>query len=531
MVLLADSGKAVSPEGWSRTRSASKHWVNDTGGGGRHEYRRRTQYRTHEPDAAAGETPRAGGPGVLERAAPASSTPERRRSPQPLSAVAHDERQRRDSNILQRSPEGASCPGAVRRVRGGQKRGDRLGARREADGLRQPRRHQDATCVHPGTALKAADGPWQDIDTTIVADTRHPGVLRNRANAWTVRFAALPEGVTVETEEGQFNLSPSGTRRVKPTVEASDTVIYRDAWPGADLRYRVFAGEVKEDIVLRRRPDRTSFSFATGGRRFERDKDGSGGLVPGGARSLKVAPPEVLDRDGRPLPEARPTLEVGETDNGSSILVGVDREWVENLRAEQFPISVDPTFVVGSNVVGAYKSDGYSCSACGLRVGNSRDRQPNGSVADRVWRSVAYFDYSALYGKRIRSAAVSVGNRVTGTANAYPFYVFGATAWGFGGYGQFLGYTYAGNDGTVSSPELTSTYDTWAQQRQAGALMLVGYEAAGLYTYKQFHAYVLSLTWDNGDPLATSTPSPPPPPARSGSRAGRSTPTPRPRSR
>ena len=129
-----------------------------------------------------------------------------------------------------------------------------------------------------------AGGRWQDIDNSVVADPAQPGTLRSRANSWTARFAPLPEGITVDTEEGPFQLSPRGAAAVAPEVEPSgDAVIYRQAWPGVDLRYQVTPSQVKEDLIFHARPDRSSFSFATGGRSFAPDTEHPGGLVPVGA--------------------------------------------------------------------------------------------------------------------------------------------------------------------------------------------------------------------------------------------------------
>lgn len=352
--------------------------------------------------------------------------------------------------------------------------------------------------------FKDPKGAWADIDNTLVGDDSRPGVLRNRANAWTVRFAPLPAGMTVETNDATVELSPKGAAQVAPEVEpGGNAVIYRDAWPGVDLRYQVLGGEVKEDVIIRRQPGRASFSFTTKGQGFEADRDSPGGLAPVGGRGVRLAPPEVIDRDGKPVEAARPSLVKAGQGSTSEAHLSVDPRWLKSLPPEAFPISLDPSVQIGIRADRAYKSDGYSCM-CWHRVGNSRD---NG---DRYWRTVAYFGYESLYGKRILDASVSEWNRAAGTANGYPFHVFHATAWGFNGVGQYFGSTTAGNDARVGSGAMTAAYDSWAQQGVGAALMLVGHEAGGLYTYKQFNAFALSLTYDNMPTVATPVaPSPP----------------------
>ena len=97
-----------------------------------------------------------------------------------------------------------------------------------------------------------------------------------------------------------------------------------------------------------------------------------------------------------------------------------------------------------------------------------------------------------------------MGNRVAGTANAYPFHVFAANGWHFNGAGQYLGSNnYVGNDGWVSSEAMRAFYDGLTQSRTWGVpLMFVGHEQSALYTYKQLNYFALYLTYPNRPPNA-----------------------------
>lgn len=202
---------------------------------------------------------------------------------------------------------------------------------------------------------------------------------------------------------------------------------------------------------------------------------------------------------------ARPSITPIGSGAGAGLRLSVDPAWLETLRPDAFPISLDPTFVMGSVATGAYKSDGFACGGCGNRVGNSRDVQPGGWVADRYWRSVNLFDYSPVFGQPIQAASVYVGWRAAGTANAYPFHLFHATNWGFHSLGQYFASNYyVGNDGWVGSEALRAAYDYWARNRIGGqALTFAGHEVGGLYTYKQFNYFTLSLTYWDGNPFGS----------------------------
>jgi len=95
---------------------------------------------------------------------------------------------------------------------------------------------------------------WEDIDNHIVAEAGRSGVLRNKANGFAVRFAPAGSGLSIEDDGTSFTMAPQGANRrsVTPSVGTDGlTVLYRDVWPGVDLRYQVEADHVKEEIVVR----------------------------------------------------------------------------------------------------------------------------------------------------------------------------------------------------------------------------------------------------------------------------------------
>lgn len=59
---------------------------------------------------------------------------------------------------------------------------------------------------------------WLDLDNAVVSDPDRPGGLRNKANAWVVRFVPLLAGVTLKTPRAR-PLSLRGATSVAPVVE------------------------------------------------------------------------------------------------------------------------------------------------------------------------------------------------------------------------------------------------------------------------------------------------------------------------
>src|SRR5688500_626164 len=179
---------------------------------------------------------------------------------------------------------------------------------------------------------------WAPINATLVADVAGSGsgVVRTVANSWTAAFA--PDGVRVRDGEHELALLPvDGTAQTPRVGVDGSSVTYDEVWPGVDLRYRVLADELKEEIVLTRRPDANAFAFATS-TAFEADPDAPGGLRPVGplASAWRVPPPEVLDAGGMPVDGAvaqfTATAAAG-ADAGAEVVVTVDPAWLDSLGA------------------------------------------------------------------------------------------------------------------------------------------------------------------------------------------------------
>ncbi len=355
-----------------------------------------------------------------------------------------------------------------------------------------------------------------EIDTRVVADPANPGTFRSAANSWSVSFAPLGAGgVRVVTAKGTLGFSPEGTGAVAPVVgtgaEAS-TVTYPEVWPGADLRYRVEADRLKEDIVIRRPGVAATYAFSVEGASLEA-KPGAppGALVPDGALGAEVslAPPEVQAEDGRPRDLARPTQVAAPAPGGSRVVVGVDPAWLAGLAPSEYPVSVDPTVIVGAGAADwrSWKSDGYSCGpgVCAARVGNSRS-----SNYDTYYRSTIRFSYEAYLNQGARALRANLHlNRVGGTANGQWTAAYWADNWGYNQGrpctwdGQFCG------SGTtvwdVGDLDVTELYDFWLSYNlSGGSIFMQGAEDPWAYTFKDYAAY-LDLTLDRPAPTATHT--------------------------
>lgn len=346
-------------------------------------------------------------------------------------------------------------------------------------------------------------GKWEPVDTSLV---RVGASFVSKANSWTVTFGPLATGITIVDSDkaGTITAVPVGASPALPEADGDSVVIYRDAWPNVDLRYTVFSDMVKEDIIVRAPQARTDFSFLITGASLEADQDSPGGYVFGGALGRwRVAPPEVRDNQRVPLPQATSGVHfnLSALDAVSTLKVGVTPAWLESLPSTAYPITIDPTFIVGSSQTIAYYGPGGSC-ACGVRVGGP----------DNVssWRTIAYFPYDQVYWKEIQGANVRVWQKYTGVN--YGVIVNEATAWDWPSLGDQLAHN-AWNDSTqqyfFETAALRDKYQSRVRPPSGGMPVKFRSDAEThpVNTFGEFWAHELTLYWNDWEPTVSGTPS------------------------
>lgn len=306
---------------------------------------------------------------------------------------------------------------------------------------------------------------------------------------------------------GAIEFTPRGAAAVNPVLDSDGvSVTYPNVWANVDLRYTVTNAGVTESLLLKSAAAASSFGFqARTGSLAQVLGSGSavnaapafsaaanGRLVPVGALSgaLSILPAAVVDNHGAELDGTGAVTAVAP----GLVTLGVDSGWLSSQPASSFPINLDPTISEGQQTAYAYKSDGYSCTNCGIEVGNSR-----GGGLDTYWRSVTSFDLSALNGKQILSDALEA-TLSTGTANAYTVNMYHASANSYAGAdsGTILATGQPGAAGTLSDNggNLTSYLQSVADTSgNYGSFGFTGQESPGAYTY-QYYSMTMFVTYN-----------------------------------
>ncbi|MER8070705.1 DNRLRE domain-containing protein [Streptomyces sp. NPDC094034] len=197
---------------------------------------------------------------------------------------------------------------------------------------------------------------WKDIDPTVRPSSVAGFPFANTSNAARtsfgsdagrlLRFEAEGHTVTLGLKGGAGKLSPEA---------AGDTVTYKNVVAGADLSYQVGPGQVKENIVLDRKPSGpVSFTFTldAGGLAPKANKDGSISFYGEGADPVLVIPAAFMTDAKKNAASAygtgyssAVTQKLAKSGQDWTLTVTPDAKWLA-APERQYPVVIDPTISI-----------------------------------------------------------------------------------------------------------------------------------------------------------------------------------------
>ncbi|GAA2121177.1 DNRLRE domain-containing protein [Streptomyces synnematoformans] len=287
------------------------------------------------------------------------------------------------------------------------------------------------------TSYETRGGSWKPIDTAVTKTGAEGYAYANTTNLARSYFGDTPGRLLkVEGELGQsvtFGLK-GVDGALKPRVE-KDTVTYEDAVGGADLSYRVGAGEVKEDIVLAERPEgAVSFTFTmevTDGLTPKARQDGSVAFFHETRRAPVVVIPAPFMTDAAkdassPYGRAwspKVTQELSRDGRGWELTITPDARWLAADERE-YPVKIDPTITIApsaaesqdvmvlSDQPGVNFASAWNMSVGTTETGVARslikfplDEIPAGVTVDAARLSLYYDQAHTTGGKKVKIQA------------------------------------------------------------------------------------------------------------------------------
>lgn len=334
-------------------------------------------------------------------------------------------------------------------------------------------------------------GAWKPLDNTLHAAPT--GGYANASGPVHLNFASSGEAKQlVELTEGDNAVSfgLNGAVASKATV-AGDSITYPGALAGADLRYQVLDGRVKETLILDQAPNGDGsvvydFPLELSGLTPRVNKDGSIELVDAKGAVDFTVPIGIAVDSASPVPGFASTSQVGvklqgDAQSGWTIELQPDTDWLRSPE-RKYPVYVDPsyTWTAGSGQAGSGGDDANITNAAPTTNYNGAGQWTGTYYVDAVGTlfgynldSVAHYDLSWLAGRSV-SAATWYG-WVLG-ASSYPASYRirpAASAWTESGVTWntqptvIAGYSVTGT-ATVASSWVNKSITSWVQNWAGG---------------------------------------------------------------
>lgn len=204
------------------------------------------------------------------------------------------------------------------------------------------------------------NGKWREIDTAVTPSGRDGFAYGSTGNRFGTFFGTRSDRlVRFELGDRFVTVGLLGERRELNPLVDGDTVTYEDVFGSADLRYRVTAEGLKEEIVLDKAPESAefSFTFTLGGVTAETLNDGSIGFFDNDDDSVPlftIPRPFMYDSaedegsaTGRGWSDAV-DLAVDQHGSETVVTLAADEEWLSD-EDRVYPAMVDPTIELVPN--------------------------------------------------------------------------------------------------------------------------------------------------------------------------------------
>jgi RHS repeat-associated protein len=186
------------------------------------------------------------------------------------------------------------------------------------------------------------DKKWKKIQSNLKVSSKKAGKFENTTNdfsSWFSNESGTGELVSVEKEGKSISLEPVQAKKVKGTVN-DQTITYSDIYPNTDIRYRIENATVKEDIILKSKPEQDTFTFQLNVKGIEAKKLEDDTIVFAdnkGNSVFRFVKPFMVDATGKQSFDVQ--LELRNENGGQFVDVIPDRVFLETAK---YPVTIDP---------------------------------------------------------------------------------------------------------------------------------------------------------------------------------------------
>ncbi|PRB02298.1 hypothetical protein CQ044_15510 [Microbacterium sp. MYb64] len=353
--------------------------------------------------------------------------------------------------------------------------------------------------------VKGKNGKWGAINTSVEEVN---GSWQVKDHPLSPRFGTAADkkdavSVSRNGHDVSFSLIGAGAGKKETPFwfwDDREKFAFRGVGDGQDLEYRIETSEVKESLVLRKKPGKGKNSWS-----WRLD---AGDLTPKVVEETNAV--ELVDAVGTvvmliPSPiaiDSAPqkdtsgpsisalTVKLAQTGNGVwKYTLTADESWLR-AKSRVFPVQIDPTLQSGPSWATTFKSDGPTFNGLAY-VGNT------GESPNRTWRSVVGYNYGSIPDNFIGAAQMDVGFLSgNGTPTAYRGDVRHANCVGFNCLGTYIDQYTVGTGWTQTAGlGIAQRLVNQFKLKDYGvAWMLTGEEGAN-YSFKDVSVGIQIIYW------------------------------------
>lgn len=234
---------------------------------------------------------------------------------------------------------------------------------------------------------RGKEGELKEIDNTLIEKQQNSRrslaagegditYYTNRANSMDVVLPSKMRenrGIILTSGRGdQLELMPLDGDYGRVSV-LENAILYNDVSDNVDIQYTVRGDSVKEDIILREKETRHSFSYSFSAKEYEAELENN--VISIWERGVKEAEREVLFyltapimTDAAGAGSAKVVMELEEIDGRYVLTVSGDEEWLSS-EDRVYPVKIDPTITIPAEklsvVTTTSKTGKYAASAFG----------------------------------------------------------------------------------------------------------------------------------------------------------------------
>ncbi|WP_146082134.1 PA14 domain-containing protein [Rathayibacter sp. AY1A3] len=348
--------------------------------------------------------------------------------------------------------------------------------------------------------VQTDDGGWVEATTELETTGEMSWLGRGGAevedHALAPTFAEFADDdhvLTMESDDHKLGFNLRGAahsvleRDLSPWAgeEARSHLEYKDVFNDVDLVYDVRSGLVSENLRLKKLPavGASTWTWEVEAPGLTAAKSAEGDVLftnSAGEVIYTVPRPLMWDSSGtnsRADAESQLSYILGQ--DGSSVLMTISpsRTWLAS-SARVYPIYIDPTTFPNIATTNSYKSNGQTARG-ETRIGNTN--------VNGVWRAIANFDYSAVFGKQVLAVEVGVSKIFEGTSSTYTGGIHDVRCQGFECAGdQLASLTISPTGGkSVDNYNLSAKVAEWVRdERRGGNLLFGSFEGANAFSYR-----------------------------------------------